>query len=363
MGKKSSIRPMMVPDIPATARLFLKIFRQSGREVTPALQDYLRELAFGSPIYEEKLGSYVHAYDDGQIASIMIAVPMRFVFQDQVLPARMLCAFMTDGEAEGAGAAGLMLRLRARQQDFAFTDSASPTSRNHVIAVGGHILPLHSLEWTRLLAPVGALATAIERRLKRRIGLTQLARPLDAVVRALLPQIAPAPVETLRVSGMTRDAFIEAAPRLIAHYAVRPLWSREELIWLLDIAAQNTSQGPLTIRSVQDAAEGLVGAFLYYGGRGEPAQILNILALKGKDSEVVAAMMQDLDRSGCTVVVGRAQPSLMSGLALQRMVSFRHKAFTCFLSRHPDVVLAVQRGDVYLGGLAGESWSRLMTDF
>jgi hypothetical protein len=53
----------------------------------------------------------------------------------------------------------------------------------------------------------------------------------------------------------------------------------------------------------------------------------------------------------------------MNGLALQRMISYRHKAFVCFLSRFPDLVEAAQRGDIYLGGLAGESWSRLMTDF
>ncbi|MFK4985774.1 hypothetical protein ACI4B7_28530, partial [Klebsiella pneumoniae] len=76
-----------------------------------------------------------------------------------------------------------MLRLRPRQQDFAFSDSASPTSRNHVIAIGGHVLPLHSLEWTRVLAPIGTLAAAIERRLKRRLGLTVLARPFDALAR------------------------------------------------------------------------------------------------------------------------------------------------------------------------------------
>ncbi|MFX9638727.1 hypothetical protein ABTO85_19690, partial [Acinetobacter baumannii] len=88
---------------------------------------------------------------------------------------------------------------------------ASPTSRNHVIAIGGHVLPLHSLEWTRVLAPIGTLAAAIERRLKRRLGLTVLARPFDALARPLLARLSLLPVPALRVSRMTRDAFIEAA--------------------------------------------------------------------------------------------------------------------------------------------------------
>jgi hypothetical protein len=33
------------------------------------------------------------------------------------------------------------------------------------------------------------------------------------------------------------------------------------------------------------------------------------------------------------------------------------------LTRTPEVSDAVTRGDVYIGGLAGEDWSRLMHDF
>jgi hypothetical protein len=42
---------------------------------------------------------------------------------------------------------------------------------------------------------------------------------------------------------------------------------------------------------------------------------------------------------------------------------FRHRAFTCVATRHQDIRDAIARNDIYIGGLAGESWSRLMTDF
>jgi hypothetical protein len=53
----------------------------------------------------------------------------------------------------------------------------------------------------------------------------------------------------------------------------------------------------------------------------------------------------------------------MMGLALQRWLVFRHKAFAMVLTKIPDVNEAIARGDVYVGGLAGEDWSRLMSDF
>ena len=60
---------------------------------------------------------------------------------------------------------------------------------------------------------------------------------------------------------------------------------------------------------------------------------------------------------------GRAQPALMAGLGLQRRLVFRHRAFAMALTRVPEVNDAVVRGDIYVGGLAGEEWSWLMHDF
>ena len=53
----------------------------------------------------------------------------------------------------------------------------------------------------------------------------------------------------------------------------------------------------------------------------------------------------------------------MAGLALQRWLVFRHRAFAVAVTRIAEVSDAVARGDIYLGGLAGEDWSRLMCDF
>ena len=51
----------------------------------------------------------------------------------------------------------------------------------------------------------------------------------------------------------------------------------------------------------------------------------------------------------------------MAGLGLQRWLVFRHRAFAMALTRIPEVNAAVVRG-IYVGGLAGEDWSRLMHD-
>lgn len=364
-SRKGAVRPMRPSDVPAVARLFLKIFRGADKPAGPELQDYLRTLTLESPSYDETLGTQVYEQQDGYIRSVLLAVPMHFVACGNVLPGRLLGVFMTDTDKGAAGAAQLILALRPRRADFAFCDSASPTSRDHLLAIGGKPIPVQNLEWARSFRLVGALAGRFAERFLRgkRLGLPVLARPLDSLLCRLLPGEDAAESGAASVVEMSVPTFLVHAPQLIAHYAVRPLWAEEELSWLVWLAAQNTRLGAFTIRAVIDRAGAIIGCFVYYAAPGRTAHILNILALPGREPAVLSAMFRHLDDTGHVEARGRAQPALMAGLSLQRWLVFRHRAFAFVLTRLPEINDAVARGDVYVGGLAGEDWSRLLTDF
>lgn len=362
-SRKGVVRPMTGADVPAVARLFLKIFRGADRPPDQDLQHYLCTLALTSPSHDERLGTQLYEQQDGRIRSALLAVPMRFVACGNVLPGRLLGVFMADAEA--AGAAQLILALRPRRADFAFCDSASPTSRDHLLAIGGRSIPVQNLEWVRSFRPAGALVGCFAERFLggRRFGLSILARPLDDLLRRRLPERGVAETATAEAVEMSVRDFLVQAPRLVAHYAVRPLWSAEELSWLVALAAQNTRLGAFTIRAVVDRAGAVIGSFVYYAAPGRCAHVLNVLSLPGQEQAVLGAMFRHLDETGHVEARGRAQFALMAGLSLQRWLVFRHRAFTVALTRVPEVNDAVARGDVYVGGLAGEDWSRLLGDF
>ncbi|WP_306223478.1 GNAT family N-acetyltransferase [Bosea beijingensis] len=363
--QKGALRPIRPSDVPAVARLFLKIFRRIDKPAGPDLQNYLRTLLLASPSYSETAGTQVYEQQDGRIRSALLAVPMRFVACGTIVPGRLLGVFMTDAEREALGAAQLILALRPKRADFAFCDSASPASCNHLLAIGGKPVTLQNLEWSRSFRPFGALAARFDTRFLggRLPGLPTLARPLDGLLRRLKPQRRAPDRSGIRVAEMPVPTFLVNAPRLIAHYAVRPLWTEEELFWLVSLAAQNTRLGAFTICSVLDRANAIIGCFVYYASPGRTAHVLNVLALPGREAAVLDAMFRHLDETGHVEARGRAQPALMAGLSLQRWLVFRHRAFTVALTRIPEINDAIARGDIYLGGLAGEDWSRLLTDF
>lgn len=362
-SRKGVVRPMTGADVPAVGRLFLKIFRRADKPADQELQHYLCTLALTSPSHDETLGTQVYEQQDGRIRGVLLAVPMRFVACGNVLPGRLLGVFMADAEA--AGAAQLILALRPKRADFAFCDSASPTSRDHLLAIGGKPVPVQNLEWVRSFRPVGALVGRFAERFLggRRFGLSILARPIDELLRRRSSEqgaVEPGAAEAVEMP--VRD-FLVQAPRLVAHYAVRPLWSEEELSWLVALAAQNTRLGAFAIRAVVDHAGAVIGSFVYYAAPGRTAHILNVLSLPGQEQAVLGAMFRHLDETGHVEARGRAQFALMAGLSLQRWLVFRHRAFTVALTRVPEINDAVARGDVYVGGLAGEDWSRLLGDF
>ncbi|WP_293800306.1 GNAT family N-acetyltransferase [uncultured Bosea sp.] len=363
--QRGTVRPIRASDVPAVARLFLKVFRQADKPAGADLQHYLRTMLLASPSYGESVGTQVYEQQDGRIRSALLAVPMRFVACGNIVPGRLLGVFMTDADREAVGAAQLILALRPRRADFAFCDSASPTSCNHLLAIGGKPIALQNLEWARSFRPFGALAGRFDARfLRSKVpSLPVLARPLDGLLRRLLPQRDTLDRGALRVADMPVPTFLVHAPRLIAHYAVRPLWTEEELFWLVSLAAQNTRLGAFTIRSVLDRGNAIIGCFVYYAAPGRTAHVLNVLSLPGRESAVLDAMFRHLDETGHVEARGRAQAALMTGLSLQRWLVFRHRAFTVALTRIPEINEALARGDIYLGGLAGEDWSRLLCDF
>jgi hypothetical protein len=354
---------MTTADVPAVAGLFLKIFRGIDKPASPDLNGYLHALTLGSPSYSETAGTQIYQQQDGLISSALLSVPMRFMACGNVIPGRLLGVFMTNRDS--AGAAQLNLGLRPKKASLSFCDSASPTSAKSLMAIGGKTIPMQNLEWVRTFRPLSALLGRHSPRFLRRIdpGLATLLRPFDTLLGWLRGDDDIKGPAGAKVLEMSVPDFLAHAPGFIAHYAVRPLWSEDELGWLVGLAAQNTRLGTFTIRAIEDCSGTLIGCFVYYASPGRTAHVLNILSLPDHEVGVLGAMFRYLEDTGHVEARGRTQPVLMAGLGLQRWLVFRHRAFAMALTRVPEVNAAIARGDIYVGGLAGEDWSRLMCDF
>ncbi|MBA8881522.1 GNAT family N-acetyltransferase [Phyllobacterium myrsinacearum] len=356
---------MTVEDIPQVGRLFYKIFRKKTGDSSTAFNNYFKDLFFGSPFYEIQYGSFVHETENGSINSAILAIPMQYSVDDRIVTARLLCAFMTDPDMSRRGAAELALTMRPRHQDLCFSDSASPVSADHWKAVGGTLMPLHGLDWYRVFQPAGFLAQTGGKHsaFLRFTARLPLARPADRLVKRMVASFNTEHTHGMHDETMSSELFLATVPEFLAPYSVRPVWSELELGWILGIARQNSSLGPLHIRSVWDSKAELNGCFVYFGQPGSIAQIMNVFSQKNKEHTVVNQMMYHLEQSGFVGARGHVQPRQLEALSRHRGMFYKHRAHTCVSTRYSSVTDAIARNEMFIGGLAGESWSRLVSDF
>ncbi len=363
MSKPRAVTPMRQADIAEVASVFYRAFRRPGRYPTDEFRAYFEQSFFGSPSYDPGLAGMVHRNGEGQIDSALMVIPMQVRVNGRIISGRLMSNYMTDPQKRTRGGADMVLTLRARNQEFCFSDSANAVSADHWKAVGGKVLPIHSLDWRMVFRPAGWFAWRARKRLP--FGLHRLAaglaRPADAVLRRLLPRIGSAPV--VHVAPMTRAAFIAAAPQFVARFAVHPVWAPAELGWLLDMAARNSVDGPLRLLEVRDDSGVLCGCCAVYAQPGGTAKVLNILAAPRCEPAVTGHLLAYLDALGCVAAQGMAQPFLMEAFGRHKGVVFVPRGAYCISTRHEEIAEAALRGDCYLGGLMGEDWNRLVTDF
>ncbi|MEI2298186.1 GNAT family N-acetyltransferase [Ensifer sp. MJa1] len=369
LGRETSrlgtVRAMELRDIPIVSSMFTRIFRKREHAANQELRQYIETTFFGSPLYAPENGSIV--YDDGAggIGSAILALPMEFTVNGRRTMARLLCAFMSEGKAGAVGAACLARAMRAARQDMCFSDNSSPVSADHWVAGGGIVLPVQSLDWRRSFRPLKAWALTIGRQapvLRSRV-ITGPLSVADGILRRRRPSTKPSGAAGCTARAIDPSAFIECAEPMLQRFAVRPVWSRSEFDWLVAVARLNSNLGELLCREVVDGNGRVIGAYLYFGKAGSTATVLNIVCEAGRELDVTAQMFHALDAEGYALAIGSAQPFLMNAISRQRWLSFHHRGYFCMVTRHADLKEAALRNEIYIGGLASESWSRLLTDF
>lgn len=349
---RQPLRFMTHADLNQIEGLFFNVFRR-GRGSRSGFADYFRRLFLDGP---HAGGALISENETGGVAAAIAFVPIRYKIYNETVLAKLSCAFMADTRFPKA-AARIVLSLRARSQDLLLTDSVSHEGMQHWLAGGGAALGVQSLGWTCQLKPL--TATAQRFRFPRLLdGVTE---QMDRFLAFLRPR--PSMPATLTIEAVRLEDFAALVPEMLARFPVRPDWTHEELCRLLGLATENAPLGRLRFFRLVDCKGKVLGCFAGYFDRRKRVRVLDLLALDGAEVEVVASVLAHLRALGQVEASGVTQPHLLLALSPQRGMSFRHRSFTCVASRFESVTQAVRRNEIYVGGLAGEGWSRLMTDF
>ncbi len=360
-SSRGSIRAFHRSDIPQVCHLFSQTFRLGKSYRAAKLAACLEATYFDSPGYTEATGSIVHLDRNGVLDGFMGVIAMTMVVGERTLRAGILSAYMAADPDNNPGIGVSLIRgVTARDFDLLFTDTANRTSLDIARATRFVILPAQSLEWVKIHRPAGTAAYFLGKRLPRLARwIVPIARSADRVLRRFLPSGSPRPDGIVSRPIAAAD-FAEAARPFLAHYDLKP--DPAELGWFVDQAGLQTKYGPLRIREVVDRIGRRTGLYLLYARRDGVAYALQILALPNREELVVGQMFADAAEFGAVAVRGATSPDLMKGLFRQKGLLYHHVMGTIAWTRDPEVAATLRGGNVFLGGIAGETWARIVTE-
>jgi hypothetical protein len=361
----SEIQKFLPADIPAVADLFMRIFRSRGEAAPESLKIYFKELYFNSPWNDGTINSLVARRPDGTVAGFIGAMPRSMMLGEQEIRVVVAGNHMVDkGAREPFAGSNLLKRLLDGPQDLTFTDSANEISRRLWEKVGAATLLNYSLRWVRVLRPL-SYSLSLTRMPSAVPALRALLAPALSIGDGLGRLFVPPPDITaagmLTARPLTASLIVSGFKNIAGSRPLRPVYESENVTWLLSMARAKEQFGELKALAISERDEPL-GWYLYYGHRGDTAQVLQVAARPESMMRVLNHLFVSAYAEGCTALMGMLDPRFIREYHAQKCIIVLRDMYTVAHSRNRDVLRPLLAGEAFLSRLDGEWWTRLQGD-
>jgi hypothetical protein len=226
--------------------------------------------------------------------------------------------------------------------------------------MGGYPVPLYSLNWLRILRPLGTVRSELSLAgaggpWKTLAGL--IGPPGDWLAAKLVAPLRE-PVSAYSAELVSAEDLLKCIQEVGWSAELRPLYTPETFPWLMREAAQN-QWGTLRMMTVSNAGGELRGWFVYYATPGGASLVLQIGVRSKEDfSDTFAALLRDAWRQGSACVKGAAIPQYLTAMTKMHCI-FRHPYDRVAMhSNNPAIVNAFRTGDAAMTRLDGIGWLR-----
>jgi hypothetical protein len=363
-----SVRPLEERDLEPLADLFMQRFRKARRNARSRAEiaAYMKSLYLDYPTREGAAGSLVWVDSAGAIGAFVGGIRAGFVFQGSPLNAWVSGTLMASEQpAHSLAAVHLLRESRRLDYDLIITDTANRASLAMCQAMNYHVASPDSLEWAYVFEPAAVALHRLGRRFRAPwlAALRPAAKLADLAARAVLQAAVGASRRCeWRDEAVDAETFVDIAPRFLEAFKLRPDFSREEFLWLIGMARQRRSAGPLALRVIYDPSGAPAAAYASFGGKGEVARVLHAVAAPHAWGKLFDKMLETAREAGAIGIHGALRAPMMAHAYSVRGVFFYYAHGTMTYSNRPDIRRAIEMGDAFLGGFAGDRWTRLASD-
>jgi hypothetical protein len=354
------VRPLVPEDIPRIAHLYATAFAPLPSGSSDALRSALQEVFLDHPWRDDELPSLVYQDKNRKIVGCLGVMPRPMSMDGRPIRAAISHTVMVDPASRSTPAfVDLVRTYLSGPQDVSLAQGTS-AGRRVFEAFGGSASLLYSMGWTRVLRPSRYLLAFLNRRGLPTI-LSQALTPLSSLadtaaawfLRDRFRLSAPAP------SGVELDAetFSGCLSEFARDRSLQPRYDARSLKWLVELLARRNGGSTLKKTAVRDAAQRILGYYVYYQNPGDLGEVVQIAARPESIAEVLGHLFHDAWGDGLLAISGQLDPRYLAGVAAQHCLLNRGDGSWLLVhSKNPDVLAAIHRGDAFLTGLEGEWW-------
>ena len=357
----NQVRAFRSSDIDAVVALHRATFTRQGKPGSGGadLVAYYGDFLLQNPWRDPECGSLVFE-SDGQILAFLGVTPRPFTFRGRPIRAAIATNFMAaPGSARaGIGAAAIVRKLLEGPHDLSLCDGTADV-RAMWEPLGAIATSITALRWRLPLRPTLLVARQLRRAGRRDIWRpNRLTMTVADALDPLMRRSAGLPVRLSRTAATTYPLTTEQLSELIAsvatRYAVAPVYDATHLDWLADYITSHSDRGALQMSAVS-RGDRVIGWFVMQLDRGRSATVLQIGAIDGPLSVVVAELLRTCASSSAAYVEGHLDPEVLHAYGGQMFC--RQPGWKLAAARDRDLLFAIATGDAFLSPLDGDPLS------
>lgn len=349
-------------DLRQVAELHRMVFGQGGHgrpDYVDSYERYFREVFLNNPWRDDGLPSLVYEAD-GRVVGFLGVIPRRMRANGQPLRVAIPTQLMVHPKHRGRVGVQLVKTFLSGPQDLSMTEGNHGT-RAIWEGLGGTMLPLYSIRWTRPLRPGRFLLSFLRRHdgpaAPATTALTPVAATFDGILRRLAPASFRVTPPDAAAEELTGDALLAEVSEVSHSRSLYPDYDRSSIEWLFAILGGKTDRGRLRKARVRNAAGEAVGSYVYYRNPGAISEVVQISARPGRLRDVFAHLCHDAWTQGAIAVAGQLDPPSIQPMSeVHCLMHGSGGSWILAHARRPDRLEPLHRGDAWFTRMEGEWW-------
>ncbi|MEP7204440.1 MAG: hypothetical protein ABI894_17640 [Ilumatobacteraceae bacterium] len=358
------MRPCERGDMRAVAELYAKAFHKTSMASSTGLPIYLGELHLDNPWYDPENPPLVAESTGQRIVGFIGTVPMPMRMCGRPIRSVVGGNFMVDREhSDPLVAARLLKTFLSAPHDIALTDTASQVAIRMWQGFGGELAQYQSMRWVLPLKPLSLGVSFAGRSRVARVASAgaPVARAIDRLVtRRRRTRSGEVGAPTVRPADAT--LVHDFVSQLDDSSRLQFAGTSEEFGWLAAMASRKTQFGPLRTIAVHGTHADTIGVVMYYPNRRGLGQVALAAATAGNHASMLSALRQDAIEQGSAGLMGQADRQLAFALSNLPSVYVFRNDFVMLHAREAGLIAPLRTGEVALGRLSGEWWTRTQGD-